>query len=641
MWLFDVDRENMMHNLGSNIAPRLLKERSGHSDTPHKIKFYGDDSKHIVSCSENTFLRDNSLINEHISMNFGYKKNLNKKKISELGENIGNTLDFSFSELRERDWPNIITCHSKLATPLIWSKENRSLSQTTCKLESKDSKITTCKASSCGNFGFLGFENGGIVKFNLQSGIVREEVFPTDDLAQASSLSISGIITDQLNKYVITTSLDGTIKVRDFLKLTVLQTIEVEGKGAITHLESQGDLFCVITTESTSNLSLLVYDLSTMKLIRRFTNIHENAVTGVCFSHDSRWVITTSMDKSLKVWDLLTSSLIDWIKFVDIPRSVAYAPTGEYLATTHVGKKGIYLWSSKAFFGNVFIQDVPKRPHYLDLPNITDTDKQKLTHQDFYEAKQKTQAEEEDEKRMESSQIDKAFEELLKDDKELMKTKNSTTCAKISDDPFSKWQSLYYIDNIKQRNKPLDAKAKKQDAPFFLFDLENAIGGNDAGQDLYGVQYFTGKKELDDESKTLTSIIQDSKNLSSLNQTGNVLELKELLQKYHNSKISSSKLLDYFRKISPSAIELEFLSLSDFEFDTNKKIDYIDTFLKFIEETIESRQNVEIIQVLLSNFIKNNFEETMVQKARIESILVKQEEFASKFEDLLLYNMLI
>ena len=129
MWLFDVDKAGMMHNHSSNIAPRMLKERSGHSDTPNMIKFYGEDSKHIISCSENTFLRDNSLLNEHISMNFGYKKNLNKKKISELGENIGKTIDFSFSELRERDWPNIITCHSKLYNPLIWSKENRNLSQ--------------------------------------------------------------------------------------------------------------------------------------------------------------------------------------------------------------------------------------------------------------------------------------------------------------------------------------------------------------------------------------------------------------------------------------------------------------------------------------------------------------------------------
>ena len=54
---------------------------------------------------------------------------MNKKKISELGEDIGKTLDFSFAEMRERDWPNVITCHSKLSNPLIWSKENGALSK--------------------------------------------------------------------------------------------------------------------------------------------------------------------------------------------------------------------------------------------------------------------------------------------------------------------------------------------------------------------------------------------------------------------------------------------------------------------------------------------------------------------------------
>jgi len=125
------------------------------------------------------------------------------------------------------------------------------------------------------------------------------------------SSSITGIITDELNKYVISTGMDGKIKVWDFLRLKLIQTIEVENNLSISHLTNKGSLFSLIT----SNLSLLVYDLNTMKLIRKFDNIHDNAVTGSCFSHDSKWIITTSMDKSLKVWDLLTSTLIDWVAF--------------------------------------------------------------------------------------------------------------------------------------------------------------------------------------------------------------------------------------------------------------------------------------------------------------------------------------
>lgn len=211
----------------------------------------------------------------------------------------------------------------------------------------------------------------------------------------------------------------------------------------------------------------------------------------------------------------------------------------------------------------------------MDLPNITETEKQKLSHKDFYEAKEHSKKVNEEEQKLHSDQIDRAFESLLSSDIELKKTKESKEMAKISEDPFSKWQALYYIDNIKERNRPLDAKAKKQDAPFFLFDLDAAIQGNDAGQDLYGVQYFTGKKEMDDESKPLTSIIQESKNLSREKMSTKGQELKQLLEQYHEKSYTAIDLLEFFRGISPSAIELEMLSLTDFEFDTNKNINYV------------------------------------------------------------------
>jgi hypothetical protein len=253
---------------------------------------------------------------------------------------------------------------------------------------------------------------------------------------------------------------------------------------------------------------------------------------------------------------------------------------------------GIYLWSNKAFFGNVFLQDIPKRPHYLDLPNITDTESLKLTHRDFYDSKDKAHRLELEEQKVHSDQIDCAFEDLMKEDSGLRATKESEEMARISNDPFTKWQALYYIDIIKERNRPLDSKAKKQDAPFFLFDLDNALQGNDNTQDLYGVQYFTGKKEMDDEDKALTSIIQESKNFQTSERVGVGIELKDMLYSYDQKKITAYKLIEYFRNISPSAIELEFLSLSDFEFDTNKKIDYV-SIISVISRSIHSYHSLK------------------------------------------------
>lgn len=233
----------------------------------------------------------------------------------------------------------------------------------------------------------------------------------------------------------------------------------------------------------------------------------------------------------------------------------------------------------------MFLQDTPKRPHYLDLPNITDTEKQKLTHKDFYTAKDNAKKEKDAEQKVHADQVDKAFADLL-NDSEFKSLKESTEMAKISEDPFSKWQALYYIDNIKERNRPLDAQAKKQDAPFFLFDLDAVLQENDGTKDLYGVQYFTGKKEMDDESKALTSIIQESKHLeASKDQAVVGQQLKNYLEKYSKGQINSKQILDYLKGISPSAIELEVMSLTDYEFDTNKEIDYVskapfDTFYR-------------------------------------------------------------
>ena len=123
MWLFDLEA-------GKKIAPRLLKERSGHSDTPNKIQFYGDYGHHILSSSDNTYLRFNSIFKEQASKSFSAKNKLDQNQINRDGAQIGKTLDFSFSELRERDWSNITTCHSESKSPFLWSFENKALVRT-------------------------------------------------------------------------------------------------------------------------------------------------------------------------------------------------------------------------------------------------------------------------------------------------------------------------------------------------------------------------------------------------------------------------------------------------------------------------------------------------------------------------------
>jgi U3 small nucleolar RNA-associated protein 21 len=119
--------------------PRLLKERCGHAEPPHKIRFYGgkDDpvnqgARNIVSCAPDGSLRDISLLNEFQSMNFS-QKNLKQSAdlLREEGESssIGKVRQFDFCEFRERDWSNVLTCHERAKAPYLWQSANHAISK--------------------------------------------------------------------------------------------------------------------------------------------------------------------------------------------------------------------------------------------------------------------------------------------------------------------------------------------------------------------------------------------------------------------------------------------------------------------------------------------------------------------------------
>jgi len=66
-----------------------------------------------------------------------------------------------------------------------------------------------------------------------------------------------------------------------------------------------------------ADLSLRVLNMKNgLKTVRVFEEASKNKITDICFSKpDSKWLLCSSLDKTIKVFDLLTGSLIDWIKF--------------------------------------------------------------------------------------------------------------------------------------------------------------------------------------------------------------------------------------------------------------------------------------------------------------------------------------
>lgn len=63
----------------------------------------------------------------------------------------------------------------------------------------------------------------------------------------------------------------------------------------------------------------------------------------------------------------------------------------------------------------------------------------------------------------------------------------------MSDQPFSKFQAIFQLEQIKERNKPQLAKEELPQMPFFLFDLDKATGdhGERAARDFLKETFFT------------------------------------------------------------------------------------------------------------------------------------------------------
>ena len=87
--------------------------------------------------------------------------------------------------------------------------------------------------------------------------------------------------------------------------------------------------------------------------------------------------------------------------------------------------------------------------------------------------------------------------ESLKKKIDGQKTSNGAF-VRTSDQPYSKWQDIFNLEEIKERNKPTLPKKDLPKSPFFMFDLEkstNPTSSNFAPDNLLKAALFTEDKK--------------------------------------------------------------------------------------------------------------------------------------------------
>lgn len=156
----------------------------------------------------------------------------------------------------------------------------------------------------------LGYESGVIQKFNLQSGNDRG-YFKAKDIKLQHSKEVTGLAVDQLNHYLISCSMDGSIKIWEFYRQNFIKSIEQDHPVENLCYNHFNDLMAISKTD----LSVSILNAKNgLAKVRTFKEVSQNRITDMCFSKpDCKWLVIASLDKSIKVFDILTSTLIDWV----------------------------------------------------------------------------------------------------------------------------------------------------------------------------------------------------------------------------------------------------------------------------------------------------------------------------------------
>ena len=120
---------------------------------------------------------------------------------------------------------------------------------------------------------------------------------------------------------------------------------------------------------------------------------------------------------------------------------------------------------------------MPTSPTLIELPSLSQSETVKLSHKDFYNRESEDSKED-----VEMTLVQAKLSEL---DSQMSKiNQERSQYVRLSNQPYSKWQAIFNLEQIKERNKPILAKKELPKAPFFLFDIEKVLLESDATPDL-------------------------------------------------------------------------------------------------------------------------------------------------------------
>ncbi|KAL2230430.1 UNVERIFIED_CONTAM: WD repeat-containing protein 36 [Sesamum indicum] len=567
MWIFDTSEGD---------PPRLLRFRSGHSAPPLCIRFYAN-GRHILSAGQDRAFRLFSVIQDQQSRELSQRhvsKRAKNLKVKEAEIKLKPVIAFDVAEIRERDWCNVVTCHVDTAQAYVWRLQNFVIGEHILSPHPEDpTPVKACAISACGNFAVLGTAGGWIERFNLQSGISRGSYLDMSERKPcAHDGEVVGVACDSTNTIMISAGSCGDVKVWDFKGRELKSRWQIDCALVKIVYHRYNGLLATVADD----LVIRLFDVVALRMVRKFEG-HSDRITDVCFSEDGKWLLTSSMDGTLRIWDVILARQIDAVHVDVSVTALSLSPNMDVLATTHVDQNGVYLWVNQGMFsapGKADSCGSGTEVVSVNLPTVSSVEKSLAN--SFEEAKVNPE-EAEDAHHFPVS--DQQIPDLV-------------TLSLL---PKSHWQSLINLDIIKARNKPIEPPKKPEKAPFFLPSIPS----------LTGEILFKPREPAEDEKDSQAGEEQKTRQKADFPAS----HFLQFLQSSAKDK-NFAAFTDYIKGLSSSTLDMELRMLQIIDDEDEQEpgkrpeLQFIELLMDYFIQEVSCRNNFEFIQAVIRLFLK-------------------------------------
>ncbi|XP_068154216.1 WD repeat-containing protein 36 [Drosophila tropicalis] len=611
--VFTTSPDNSMKTFVFDMADggaRQLRIREGHTKPPLCIRYHGGSGVSILSSGEDSTLRVFSTISESLNKSMGratYNPKATKRKNRFQFDKFSMPpiLEFTSETTREKEWDNIAAIHAGIIQTTTWTFDKSRMGEHRLvpkQFQNKNRTNYECETTSivlthCGNFVIIGYSSGDVERFNIQSGLYRGRYG-----SPGHEKAVRGLASDNLNQTVVSGCSQGLVKFWPFKGKTdkpVAILRLADGVSLIRqHRESS---MMAIGLES---FKVYIVDMHTRVVVRKFIG-HTAKLNDMTFSPDSRWLISASMDSTIKVWDIPSSYMIDHFRVERPCISLTMSPNGDFLATAHVNLLGIYLWANKTLFNQISLRSIDPREAapYVGLPTTV------CNAMELEDAIEELDINDDDKHHNEGELINATYETPKQLAPELIT---------LSGQAASRWQNLLDLELIKKRNKPKAPPKTPKQAPFFLPTVSGLEMRFDVGANV--------------PTSTDGSRVLQTKNLSNLTTFGQLLEETSTSNEF-------SAVVKHITELGPSMVDFEIKSLHP---EAGGTMLAMLQFLKMIEFMFTTNLNFELAQSYLSVYLRSHglsltHSTELVQALR--SISLAQEEAWERVESKLVYGI--